>query len=293
MRTHRIGAAVVDRICEIECHRAHAPTWFGGCTFRRHCSGREWLDERFLARGCDDIFMSFQSYLLRVGGLTVLVDACNGNDKDRPGTPLAHRLRTDFLGDLARAGVRPEDVDIVLCTHLHFDHVGWNTRLVNGRWVPTFPNARYLISRKDYEWFESGEAGETLGCAMDDSVLPVMAAGQVQLVDDNHVIAREIDDGLWIEGAPGHTPGSVMLHCKDKGGHAVFAGDAILHPLQAQALDMHIRGEVDWALARQTRIRLLEACAEDDRLLFAAHFRSPVAARVKRHGSAFRIAFPE
>jgi glyoxylase-like metal-dependent hydrolase (beta-lactamase superfamily II) len=293
MRTHQIGGTQVDRVLEFEGFPAPATLIFPNCTADIVAAGRGWLDERFIGRDADTLMLSFHSFLVRSRGRTILVDTCHGNDKERPGMDYAHHMQTDYLQNLARAGVRPEDIDLVLCTHLHFDHIGWNTKLENGRWVPTFPKAKYLISRADYDWFAAGKVDPVLGCAFNDSVLPVMEAGQVELVDTGHVIAHELGDGIWLEGAPGHTPGSVMLHCQDRHGHAVFTGDVMHHPIQAAAPHLHIHGEADWEMALGARMRLMEQCADTDTLVFAAHFPTPTAARFVRAGNEFRVKFPE
>jgi len=168
---------------------------------------------------------------VKTGRHTILIDSCLGNDKERPTRPQFHRLRTPYIADLARAGIRVEDVDYVMCTHLHWDHVGWNTRLDNGRWVPTFPNARYVMARREFaHWEAVHQRGEETPhrTAFEDSVLPVVRTGQSVLVDDDYAL----EDGLWFEGAPGHTPGNVVIHARSAGATAVFMGDVIHHPLQ-------------------------------------------------------------
>jgi len=293
MRRQQIGSTQIDRVVEIEQLRVPASALFPHCTPEIMAAARGWLSERLIGRDADTLTMSFQSFLVRSRGRTILVDTCFGNDKERPDVGFAHRLQTDYLGNLAQAGARPEDIDIVLCTHLHSDHIGWNTKLEDGRWIPTFPNARYLISRADYEWYAAGNVSHMPGYAYDDSILPVIEAGQVELIEPGHVLTQEIGDGIWLEGAPGHTPGSVLLHCQDSHGHAVFTGDVMHHPIQAQAPSLHIHGETDWEMAQATRLRLLETYADTDTTIFAAHFASPTAARFVRAGDQFHVSFLE
>ncbi len=155
--------------------------------------------------------MSIHSFILRAPGLTVLVDTCVGNDKPRQ-NPGWHMLQTDFLDRLAAAGCPPESVDLVLCTHLHVDHVGWNTRLDNGRWVPTFPRARYLFARTEWEHWSKVD-GDEYGPIIADSVRPIVEAGRADLVEGNHRISEE----LTLEPTPGHTPGHVSLSIRSQG----------------------------------------------------------------------------
>ena len=151
--------------------------------------------------------------MVRTGRHTVLIDACIGNDKERPTRPQFHRMRSGFIGDLARIGVKPEEIDYVMCTHLHWDHVGWNTRLQDGKWVPTFPNAKYVMAKREYDhWqdFHASGADSAHVLAFEDSILPVVKTGQALLVGDDYAL----DDGLWFESYPGHTPGNVVIHAR-------------------------------------------------------------------------------
>jgi glyoxylase-like metal-dependent hydrolase (beta-lactamase superfamily II) len=175
--------------------------------------------------------------VLQVDGLNVLVDSCCGNDKIRS-VPWADRLKSDWLSQLGRAGYRPEDIHLVLCTHLHADHVGWNTRLENGQWVPTFPNARYVFSRKDYAFFKDQTHEAHNREAFLDSVLPVIEAGQADIVESDHLIHREIEDGIWLQDAAGHSPGCVVVNARRGGARAMFMGDVLHHPIQLVRPDL-------------------------------------------------------
>jgi glyoxylase-like metal-dependent hydrolase (beta-lactamase superfamily II) len=235
-------------------------------------------------------FMTFSvhSWVIEIDGMTILVDTCDGNHKNRS-LEAVHRLDTDYLGNLRRAGFAPDDIDLVMCTHLHFDHVGWNTRLENGKWVPTFANARYLFGRRDYEYFQTNPTGEELHYeSFLDSILPVMEAGKGELVDENHVAHREIGDGVWLEPAFGHSPGCCTISAQAGGAPALFWGDVVHHPVQLIRHDLPFAFDMDAAMASDTRRRTLERAADEDLLCFPAHFRRTSAGRVKRDGDAFR-----
>ncbi len=236
--------------------------------------------------------LSVHSYVLEVDGLKVLVDSCNGNDKERS-VPFAHMLQTSYIANLAKAGLKPEDVDIVLCTHLHCDHVGWNTRLENGRWVPTFPKARYIFSRRDHDFFSTQTHEQLSREAYLDSVLPVVEAGLADIVESDSVVHREIGDGIWLEDAAGHSPGAVAVHAKRLGSQAIFSGDAFHHPIQLIRPDAPFFADENPEMASAVRKAMMEAHADTDTVFFPAHFRGVSAGRVKRDGTRFRYEFLE
>ncbi len=235
-------------------------------------------------------FMTFSvhSWVIEIDGRTILVDSCCGNDKDRA-LPEVHRLDTDYLGNLRRAGFAPEDIDMVMCTHLHFDHIGWNTKLENGRWVPTFPNARYVFGKRDFEYFKTNPEGEELhNAAFLDSIVPVMEAGQGDLVDEDAIAYREIGNGVWLEPAFGHSPGCCTINAQADGPPGVFWGDVIHHPVQLIRHDLPFAFDADGDMACKVRKATMERLADSDTLCFPAHFRRTSAGHVKRDGDAFR-----
>jgi glyoxylase-like metal-dependent hydrolase (beta-lactamase superfamily II) len=250
-----------------------------------------WLAPTFVEPKSKKLLLAFQGFLIRTPRHTVLVDCCIGNDKARPHRPAWHK-RTDgpFLDNLAALAVAPEQVDFVLCTHLHADHVGWNTRLRDGRWVPTFPNARYVFARKEYEaweraWRADPSEPESHG-AFADSVLPVVEAGRAVLVEQDH----QIEDGVWLEPAPGHSPGNVVINIKSGAGRGLCSGDVMHHPVQCARPEWSSNFCEDPALSRQTRTALIERLADSDVRLFAAHFVAPRGGRIVRHGARFRFS---
>ncbi len=249
-------------------------------------ANRDWLMPRFIEPASNKIILNIQSYILRTPRHTILVDTCVGNDKPRPGRPMFDRLSLPYLADLAAAGVRPEEVDFVLCTHLHVDHAGWNTQLINGRWVPTFPNAKYIFARTEYEFWERRHLDGSEGPVpnvYDDSILPVMQAGQAVLVDADH----QIDDGLWFEPAPGHTPGNVVVNLQSQGATGVLTGDVMHHPLQLIRPEWSSRACEDPVQSAATRRALIERYADTDTLIAPAHFASPTMGHIISKGDGF------
>ena len=230
---------------------------------------RSWLAPHFL----DDkgrFLQSIHAFVIRAPGLTAIVDTCVGNDKDRDGRAPFHMMRTSFLDDLRAAGVAPESVDLVLCTHLHVDHVGWNTRLDGGRWVPTFPNARHLFGRREWEHWSSERDADTQRI-MADSVAPIVDAGLADLVDMDH----RISDEMWLEPTPGHTPGHVCVRLETSAGRAVFSGDLMHRTVQVAEFQWNSRFCHDPARARTSREAFVTSHADSGILVLASHFPKP------------------
>ena len=251
----------------------------------------EWYDQPDEVNSDPETSMmtfSVHSWVIELDGRTILIDSCCGNHKDRF-LPEVNQLDTDYLGNLRRAGFAPEDIDLVMCTHLHFDHVGWNTRLENGKWVPTFANATYLFGKRDYAYFQANPEGEELHYqAFLDSIVPVMDAGRAELVDEDHVAHREIHDGVWLEPAFGHSPGCCTINAEAGGPPALFWGDVIHHPVQLIRHDLPFAFDTDGVAACKVRKSTMERLADTDTLCFPAHFRRTSAGYVKRDGDAFR-----
>ena len=209
------------------------------------------------------------------------MDTCVGNDKPREVKNWNMR-QGRFLEDLAEAGFPRERVDTVLCTHLHVDHVGWNTMLKDGKWVPTFPNARYLFGRKEFEHWSKAPAGPDRDVQM-DSVRPILDAGLADLVAMDHRITSEV----YLEPTLGHTPGHVSVCISSKGDEAVITGDLMHHPVQCAEPDWAARFDVDPDAARRTRRAFLERHAGKPVLVLGTHFATPTAGRVVRHVNIF------
>ncbi len=259
------------------------------CRLARH---RDVLEPEFVDFGRGIVRFAVQSFVVRVDGHTLIVDTCIGEHKDRREIPVWHQRRdTGFLERLAAAGVDPAKVDVVLCTHLHVDHVGWNTRRADGRWAPTFPNARYLFGRDELaDWMAqqaSGSAPEMHASAIRDSVLPVIEAGVFEVAGDGYEIAK----GLALSLLPGHTAGHIGLRIDRQDARAIFCGDALHSPVQIFAPEVSTSSCVDPRRAAATRRTLLEDAAEANRLLIPAHFRGCRRAHIRRGSDGFEPVF--
>lgn len=284
-----IGDAVVDVIIDID--RFALPMAFlPDCDPAALLPHRDLLEPDHVDFAGGTFLLGVQALLLRVAGLTVLVDTCVGENKSRPNHPAWHeRSASGFLERLAAAGVAPEAVDVVFCTHLHADHVGWNTRLLDGRWVPTFPHARYLVGRRELaQWMERAQQDPGVNHGSHaDSLLPVLEAGLVETVEDGH----ELAPGVTLVPLPGHTTGQMGLRLERNGARAIFCGDAIHSPAQVLRPEWSSRVCTDPQAAAATRRDLLECAADEGVLLVPAHFRNCGCARVLRKGEGFLPVF--
>ena len=288
MTIRTIGAASFQRVLEFSLPGFRPSKMFPRFDQAAFDAQKHWMVPEFVQAESDRLVGSVHSWLVRTPHHTILIDTCLGNHKSRT-NPGWNNLDTPFLARLAEAGVQPEEVDLVMCTHLHVDHVGWNTRLVDGRWVPTFPNARYVMARKEYAHWEAersqSEPGIVNDGSFDDSVLPVVEAGQAVFVDADH----QPDDLFTIIEAPGHTPGSVVLRLAGGGQEALFTGDIMHHPIQVYHPDWSSQFCWDPALSAVTRRRVLEHCVEHNSLLCPAHFPGANAGFIRQKDDAFAI----
>ena len=264
---------------------------------------QRWVEQRadlapdFWDPRTDAYRCAMQSWVLRSGGATIVVDTGVGNDRDRPQIPQFDHARHPFLNRLAAAGIRPEDVDVVINTHIHYDHVGWNTRLVDDAWVPTFPNAKYLIPRIDRDYFDPAnddrrppahtEADQLRRrgghIVFADSIAPVLDQAPVTLWRER----LDIDENLTLEPAPGHTPGSSVLRLRSKSERALFVGDILHSPVQVPEPDANSCFCEDPSQARATRRRILTEAADTGALMFPAHLAGHGAVTIRRRGDAF------
>lgn len=241
------------------------------------------MEPRSLDPISGNLVLVIQAFLVRTRHHTIVVDTCVGDDKQRPNRPFWHMQKLNtFLPRLAAAGVNPQDVDYVMCTHLHSDHIGWNTQLRDGRWVPTFPKAKYIFAQKEWESWERLHQ-RTSQPQIADSVLPIIEARQAQLVSTDFAL----DDEVWLEPTPGHTEGHVSVHLASRGAEAVITGDCIHSPVQCLAPQWIMRADSDSVLAGKTRRSFLERYCESSVTVCATHFPEPSMGRITRRGDAF------
>lgn len=242
---------------------------------------REWIVPHFYDPTTDRLRTSIHSWLVTTPHHKILIDACIGNHKTRPTDPRFHMRNEPWLERLAAAGAHPDEIDFVMCTHFHADHVGWNTQLVDGRWVPTFRNARYIFKRKELERWDEKHPEHHLVASQryvfDDSVLPVVEAGQAVLVDDGYTL----DDRLTVEAAPGHTPGNITIRLRTQADEALFSGDVIHHPIQLPYPRLSAIFDDDAQESLATRLRVLEAVADAGILMLPTHFAAPFCCRLE------------
>lgn len=231
----------------------------------------------------ENIEMSIHALLIESQGQRIVVDTCLGNDRTYPGIENFSDLSGPFLKDIAEADFARETVDTVLCTHLHFDHVGWNTMLVDGAWVPTFPNARYLFGRTEWEHWSAEEGIHTPNFG--DTVRPVVDAGLADFVASDH----RVTDEVWLEPTPGHTPGHVSVRISSRGEEAVITGDLVHHPIQLAEPQWKMLADSDPALATATRIAFVERYGDKPVLVIGTHFGGPTAGHIVRDGDRCRF----
>jgi glyoxylase-like metal-dependent hydrolase (beta-lactamase superfamily II) len=239
-----------------------------------------WLAPDFV--NADDMYlMSLHTFVIEADGHRILVDTCVGNAKDRPLIPEFDHQRRPFLDNLTAAGFAPDTIDIVVCTHLHVDHVGWNTHLVNGEWIPTFPRARYLFSAADIDFWAHCD-DDLHGPAFADSVQPVIDAGLVAAVTADTAITPDVR----LRCTPGHTPGHMSVWIDDR---CVITGDVLHHPIQVGHPDWTGRGDLDPDVARATRRELLADAATTNALVLGTHFAGTSAGRVHSTPVGYRF----
>ncbi|QNP75359.1 MBL fold metallo-hydrolase [Streptomyces roseirectus] len=288
-----LGDVEVVRLVEWQRPFAPVPGLFPDAGPEVWRDNEDWLAPDHWEPDSDQAVVALQTWVLRSAGRTVVVDTGVGDRRERPGMPPFHRTRSDLPGLLARAGVRREDVDVVVNTHLHADHVGWNTldaSGTDGEWIPAFPNAQYLLPAADDAHF--GPAGgygggqrEVDRLVYEDSVAPVHRAGQVRLWDGAH----RIDEHLTLESAPGHTPGSSVLRLDSGGERAVFVGDLLHTPVQILRSRCNSFACLDPGQAVASRRRILGRAADERELLIPAHFAGAGAVEVRRDGGEFTV----
>lgn len=283
MLTWKIGDVTITRIVELEIplpyHPEHA---FLKQATPEALADIPWVRPHFVTdEGA--LILSIHALLVQAPGVNLVVDTCIGNDKPRAmlgGQP----LQTEFVQSLEGAGCPREAVNAVVCTHLHVDHVGWNTMRVDGEWVPTFPNAQYLIGRREYDYWKS-EGDDDQQTILGDSVQPVFDAGLATLVEMNH----RISDEIRLTPTPGHTPGHVSVLIESNGERAMITGDMLHHPCQFAHPEWSPSFDEDPVGGAHMRQAVMEDVADAPVLVIGTHFAAPTAGHVRRDGKAFRF----
>jgi glyoxylase-like metal-dependent hydrolase (beta-lactamase superfamily II) len=284
MKTWKIGKVAVTRIVEVNAHTD--PLSFllpdGGSPelMKKH----DWLFPHF-ATPEGDMKISFQCFVLKAGKHRMMIDTCIGNDRKRQ-FDIFTNMNTSFLEDIAAADCPAEKIDTVICTHLHFDHVGWNTHKVGGKWVPTFPNARYLFGKKEWEhWNAHPRDGSVEAEHLVDSLDPILDAGLADFVEGDHKITGEIR----LIPTPGHTPGHVSVHISSGGEDAVITGDLMHHPVQFAVPDLKGSFDMDPPRAARTRREFIKRYEDRKAFVIGSHFCDPTAGWILRDGPAWRF----
>ncbi len=284
--TFKAGNATIHRIIEMECGISPIRDFFPTLTADLLDENRSWLAPAGLDQD-DKLVLCFQSYVVQIGGHNILVDSCIGNDKDRPHRPMWHKKKDNaFMSGLAAANLTPNDIDFVMCTHLHVDHIGWNTKLENGRWVPTFPKARYIFSKTELDfWIEQNK--KTPLAQIQDSVIPIVEAKRCDIVTSDH----QLNDLVALIPTPGHTIDHYAVTLGKDGRDAVFTGDLIHSPLQARYPELPMYVDYNAAMGGATRRKFLESYCDTNTVCCFAHFPSPSKGHVRRWGDGFKCDY--
>jgi glyoxylase-like metal-dependent hydrolase (beta-lactamase superfamily II) len=283
IRHWSIGDVTVTRVVEVGGFADNIGMLFAGAD-AQWLKQFAWLEPHFMTPD-GRMIISFQAFVVRTPTRRIMVDTCIGNDRQRHFEVFTN-LTTTFLADLAVAGCPAETIDTVLCTHLHFDHVGWNTQRSHGRWTPTFPQARYLFGRKEWEHTKKlADEQDPHYAHYADSIEPILNAGLADFVETDHRLCEEI----WLEPTHGHTAGHVSVRIRSKGKDAVITGDLMHHPVQASVPDKPGNFDSDPALACRTRREFMARYDNRRALVIGSHFADPTAGWFVRDGDTWRF----
>jgi glyoxylase-like metal-dependent hydrolase (beta-lactamase superfamily II) len=289
----RIGEATITRVEETNKPVYPLRQIFPQVTDDILAQHQHWMAPHHYEAETGRIRLAVHSWLLQVGGKKILIDCCCGNHKKKPGRPFWEDLNEPYLDRLAAAGARADEIDMVMCTHLHHDHVGWNTMQKNGKWVPTFPNARYVFNQPDIDYFSKIDADPTEGPAelgtFRECVVPILDAGKADVVSGQK---QRLNDFIEIDSAPGHSPGHVVFKLESKGQRAVFIGDVLHHLLQVYYPDWNFPKNSDAEQAKQSRRKVLDLITSTDALMIPAHVGFPFSGRIEKTADGYRPDFP-
>ncbi len=283
IQSRKIGAATVTRVLEYS-GPTHAPEFLFEQDLDRAAlaANAPWLAPHHYVPAMDRLILTIQIWVVHAGGNVILIDTGVGNHKPRAAERM-NMLNTLVLPWLEAAGAAPAKVTHVAMTHLHTDHIGWNTTRVDNRWVPTFPNARYLVPQGDFDPLKADfDAGQG-DFAFTDSVMPVVRAGLAETIDET----KEIAGCLTVEPAPGHSPGQLNFRLRSDGEEAVFSADIMHHAVQIALPTWNSRYCVDPDLARRTRAEFLARQAENGALFMPMHFGAPYCGYIRRQGDGY------
>ena len=291
MSVFKVGKATITRIEETYLAVYPVKDIFPDFTDAHLKEHGHWLAPNHYDADSGKIMLSVHSWLLQIDGRKILIDGCCGNHKARPTRPAWNMLDTPWLDRLAKAGARPDEIDLVMCTHLHHDHLGWNTQMRDGKLVPTFANARYVFSKLDFDYFQKIDNDPATAPAefgtFRECVLPVVDAGRADLVTGPHKLNEFID----IAPAGGHSPGHFVFKLNIGGNLAMITGDVFHHLLQIYYPDWNFPKNSDAAEARVSRRRVFEECAASGAMMFPGHVGAPFAGHIDKVGAGFRPRF--
>lgn len=282
MRKWQIGDVTITKVVEME--TVGGAQWILPDATVDAVKDIEWLQPEFMDEQ-GQLRFSVHALVIETPDRCIVVDTCIGNEKERLPFKDWHQLQTAFLDDFAEAGFDRHTVNNVLCTHLHVDHVGWNTMLVDGQWLPTFPNARYLLAADEFEYWRGQDELPLQKTVFADSVAPVVDAGLVDLVDTSHQICHEVD----LVPTLGHTPGHVSVRIRSGGQQALITGDFIHHPCQMARLHWGSSADLDKKAADATRRRVFAEYVGTPTLIIGTHFAGATAGRIVSDGDAYRL----
>ncbi|MGE0418884.1 MAG: MBL fold metallo-hydrolase [Acetobacteraceae bacterium] len=285
--TFSVGDLVVHRVIESNGPLFNPREFFPALTQEALNENLHWLQPHYIDPATGQLVLCIQSYVVKTRHHNILIDSCVGNHKDRPNYAFWHRMEHDrYHSNLTAAGLTVNDIDFVMCTHLHVDHVGWNTRLENGVWVPTFPNAKYLFADRELAfWMEKEKEAPGKQPWITDSVLPIVQAKREQVVTSSH----ELNDVVKLIPTPGHTIDHYAVHIGKPGADAIIGGDMIHSPIQARYPELGMRADYDSKQACETRRRVFGQICDTSTLLCTGHFPSPSKGRITRWDDGFRF----
>lgn len=286
-KTYQVGDVQVTRVGELILESYTPTSLFPNWDTKPLMDHQHLLSPNSMDVGFQPL-MSVHTWVVRTKDHTILIDPGVGNNKSRPFTPAFDHLQLPFLERLAAAGVRPEAVDYVLMTHLHVDHVGWNTQRVDECWVPTFPNARYVFSKTEYEYYKDPanhtDRNKTSVIILQDSIIPIIDAGLAEMIN---IDGSEFIDGLSFIPSSGHSIDHSSISLSSCGEEALFVGDLLHHPLQVRFPELNSVFDAFAERSRSSRLWALEYAAERRAILFSSHLPESAAGLVIRDGERF------